>query len=146
MAKDDFNAEAIRRKLDSLEREGSLAARREELLKPWPDMRSDVRVIYDELAFELRKNGTVRPFLKSMRFDGDKFLYEMPDWWHEARRRFSELYKAPEDEVRFEKAFTVFSEQLFLQFEERSDDTTLDELNEALAEFDECAEIQTGTA
>ena len=118
---------------------------RAELLKPWPGMQSDIRVICDEMVFELRKNGTAPIFLKSFRWEGDNICFEMPDWWNEARRRFSELYQQPEDDVRFQKANTAFVERMFQHFEGTS---TLmrDQLEEVLAEFYEQEEIQVGTS
>jgi hypothetical protein len=111
------------------------------LLKPWPGMQSDIRVICDEMVFELRKNGTAPIFLKSFRWEDDTIYFEMPDWWNEARRRFSELYQQPEDDVRFQKANMAFSERMFQHFEGTS---TLmrDQLEEVLAEFYEQEEIQ----
>ena len=118
---------------------------RAELLKPWPGMQSDIRIICDEMVFELRKNGAAPVFLKSFCWEGDNIRFEMPDWWNEARRRFSELYQQPEDDVRFQKANTAFAERMFQHFEGTS---TLmrDQLEEVLAEFYEQEEIQVGTS
>lgn len=117
---DHFDAKAAKRKLDRM-RTGSPEKRASELIRPWPGMQGDIRVLYDELAFELRKNGTAPPFLKSFRIEGDCLTYQMPDWWHAARQEFDGLYEQPESEVRFEKAMAIFHDRLFLYFEGQSE-------------------------
>ena len=145
MAKDVFNAAAVKRQLDRLQKNGSAEQHYNELRKPWPDMQSDVRVAYAELAFEIRKNRTAPLFLKSVRFEGDNFHYKLPDWFRETRRRFSELYQAPEDEVRFIKTITVFQDRLMSLYEGKSEIAD-HELTEALAELSESVEASAGTA
>jgi hypothetical protein len=142
-----FDAKKIHQKLEKLRRQGKAGAARAELLKPWPGMESDIRIIYDELLFEIRKNGTAPIFLKSFEIDeeADKFTYKMPDWWNAAVRRFSELYKTPEDSVRFEKANAVYGERMFLHFEGRST-LARDDIEDLLAECLGQEEIKVGTA
>jgi len=55
---DSFDAKAIHYKLERLRRKGNIRAVRVEMLKPWPSMKDDISIIYDEIVFELRKNGT----------------------------------------------------------------------------------------
>jgi hypothetical protein len=141
----NFNIEAIKRKLDHLHTSMRIEARRTELLKPWPGMVQDVRVVVEEMALELRQNRSAHPFLQDVAFEGDTIRYRLPAWIGAARRRFSDFYDPPEDEVRWEKALTVFQERLFRQLEGTSD-AAAEDLTEILAEMLEQEEIAGGTA
>jgi hypothetical protein len=142
---DGLNVLAIKRKLDHLRNSGRMQAYRAELLKPWPGMVYDIRSVAEEMALELRRNGTVSPFLKDVQFDGDDIKYRLPDWVAAARVRFSELYDAPEDEVRYQKALTVFQERLFRQIEGTSD-SALEDLRCILDAMFEPEEMPAGNA
>jgi hypothetical protein len=142
---DGLNVQAIKRKLDHLRNSRRLQSYRAELLKPWPGMVYDIRSVAEEMALELRRNGTASPFLKDVQFDGDHVKYRLPDWVTAARGRFSELYDAPEDEVRYQKALTVFQERLFLQIEGTSD-SVLEDLGSILDGMFEQEEMPAGTA
>jgi len=140
---DGFDTHAIKRKLERLRKTRKLGAYRAFLLESWPGMRNDIRTVCEEMAFELRKNGKVSPFLKSFRIEGDNITFELPNWWHESRARFAELYDPPEDDVRFEKASTTLQERFFRQFEGRSD-LALQDLTDMLEAFFEQEEVPTG--
>jgi hypothetical protein len=143
---DSFDAKAIHHKLERLRRKGKIGARRAELLKPWPSMKDDMSIIYEELLFEIRKIGHAPSFLKSVDWkDDDNFSFQMPDWWNEACRRFRELYKQPEADVRFEKAMALYGERMLLHCEGRS---TLisDEIERLLAECLDKEQVNIGTA
>ena len=77
--------------------------------------------------------------------DDDNFSFQMPDWWNEACRRFRELYKQPEADVRFEKAMALYGERMLLHCEDRS---TLisDEIERLLAECLDKEQVNIGTA
>jgi hypothetical protein len=108
-------------------------------------MAHDVRVVAEAMAMQLRERGEASPFLAEVKFEGDAIRYRLPDWIGEARARFRELYDAPEDDVRGEKALAVFQERLFCQLEGTSD-AAVEDLGAILDDLLEQEERPTGTA
>jgi hypothetical protein len=141
----DFNVDAVKRKLGHLHNSQRLQALRAELLKPWPGMVHDVRVIAEQMAEELYRNRETHPFLQDFEVDGDKISFRLPPWVGAARQQFKDLYNSPEDEVRWQKALTVFQERLFRQLEGTSD-AAGEDLIEILQELMGREEMPTGTA